>query len=305
MELVQLRLVRQVLEAGSLSKAAMRLNRAQSVVSRQLSALERECGGRIFYRNGRGVLLTEFGERVLPEIDAILDSARRITAPENAGKGAASGIVRLGMIPSVGRNLVQPLFTALRESQPDVRLRVVEGYSGDLDTELEEERLDVAVLLRPGTAIGKDDRVIGHWETYLVGLPGDAAVQQPSIAFASIEGLPLLLPAAPNASRDTIDELAFSAGIKLDIVAEVNAPTPTSRLLYGGAGYLIAPFGAGQAANMSWVGEDVRNGRLRAARIVDPPLTRTLVVSTAAVPRHSAEVVARQIVSSLREIAAE
>ncbi|MEJ0023294.1 MAG: LysR family transcriptional regulator [Alphaproteobacteria bacterium] len=78
MELAQLHLVKQILETGSLSKTAMRLNRAQSVVSRQLAALERECGGRIFYRNGRGVLLTELGERVLPQIEVILAAAQDI-----------------------------------------------------------------------------------------------------------------------------------------------------------------------------------------------------------------------------------
>lgn len=301
MELVQLRLVRQILEAGSLSKAAMRLNRSQSVISRQLSTLERECGGRIFYRNGRGVELTELGERVLPEIDAILKSARNIVENAVVPDGQISGVIRLGVIPSAARGLLKPLFFALQEKHPQLRLQVGENYSGDLDAHIEEGLIDVGILLRTGAAVVKEDYVINEWDTYLVGLPDAPAVQREAIAFADLEGLPLVLPSAPNASRGSIDETAQNLGIKLNIVAEVNSPVPTSDLVYANAGYLIAPFPRGRAAAMSWAGEAVLAGTLKAARLVDPSLTRTLVVSTSPVPKRGTEVVVQHILQILRK----
>jgi DNA-binding transcriptional LysR family regulator len=53
---------------GSLSKAAAVLDVPQSIVSRNVALLERECGERLFRRTGRGVVLTELGEQLLPRV---------------------------------------------------------------------------------------------------------------------------------------------------------------------------------------------------------------------------------------------
>ena len=50
-------------ELGSLTRAALFLDSNQSLLSRQLNALERECGARLFNRTGRGVELSETGAR--------------------------------------------------------------------------------------------------------------------------------------------------------------------------------------------------------------------------------------------------
>src|SRR5262245_10061779 len=142
MELAQLHLVKQILETGSLSKTAMRLNRAQSVVSRQLAALERECGGRIFYRNGRGVLLTELGESVLPQIETVLPAASDIVGCGAALKNEVAGEVRITTTPSVGPNLIGPLFNKLKQTHPNIRLRVSEAYSAGIEADLQEGRAD-------------------------------------------------------------------------------------------------------------------------------------------------------------------
>ena len=48
-------------ELGSLSKVAVAYGTSQPHISRQISELEHACGGRLFQRTGRGVLLTELG----------------------------------------------------------------------------------------------------------------------------------------------------------------------------------------------------------------------------------------------------
>ena len=58
------------IELGSLSKVAVTDGTSQPHVSRQIGELERRCGGRLFQRTGRGVVLTELGERVDEELPA-------------------------------------------------------------------------------------------------------------------------------------------------------------------------------------------------------------------------------------------
>ncbi len=53
-------------ELGSLSKVAVVYGTSQPHISRRISELEQECGGRLFQRTGRGVVLTELGQRIAP-----------------------------------------------------------------------------------------------------------------------------------------------------------------------------------------------------------------------------------------------
>src|ERR1700722_5131040 len=71
MDLRQLKTFVEVADSGSYARAATVGGPAQSALSRQLSALERGLGGRLFHRNGRGVVLTELGERMLPRARAL------------------------------------------------------------------------------------------------------------------------------------------------------------------------------------------------------------------------------------------
>src|SRR5438067_8785192 len=62
-------------ELGSLTRAALYLDSNQSLLSRQLNALERECGARLFNRTGRGVELSDVGQRIFPQVRALRTDA--------------------------------------------------------------------------------------------------------------------------------------------------------------------------------------------------------------------------------------
>src|SRR4249920_3561800 len=69
------RVLLSVVEAGSLSKAAVVLSMPQSMVSRAVTQLERESGERLFVRTGRGVLPTEFATQLLPRVARLVADA--------------------------------------------------------------------------------------------------------------------------------------------------------------------------------------------------------------------------------------
>lgn len=65
---------------GSFTRAASELYMAQSTVSRQVAALERELGNRLFVRRLRTVELTRHGEAFLPEAERLLEAVRHAIA---------------------------------------------------------------------------------------------------------------------------------------------------------------------------------------------------------------------------------
>ena len=72
MELSQLRTLIHVAELGSLSKASDTLRVAQPALSRQIKLLEHELRAELFTRNGRGMVLTEAGRRLLAKSSRIM-----------------------------------------------------------------------------------------------------------------------------------------------------------------------------------------------------------------------------------------
>jgi LysR family nitrogen assimilation transcriptional regulator len=306
MEIIQLKIVKAIYAARSLSKASMRLGKAQSIVSRHLTAFEKECGGRVFHRTGRGVQLTELGERILPQIDTIIQTLERMVDSGKPRASAITGNVRVTITPAISACLVPALFASIQQEYPLVRLQFFEGYSSQIDDALDKGETDIAVFLRNGVAAGSNHESICQFDTYLISLPGTrlpgaAVAGRQEILFSDLEGLPLLMPSEPSFVRHAFSVLAESRGISLSIAAEVNSLYSMQALFDSDAGYLVAAVGCGPAAETGEIGRSIRQGRLKAARIRDPDVKRTLVVGTAGGVTNRVEVVRKAAVRILRD----
>ena len=302
MQLSQLHMVKQILETGSLSKTALHLNWAQSVVSRQLAAFENECGGRIFYRNGRGVVLTELGERIMPLVDTMITAAEEMTHCGAELRNQLAGEVKVSVGPQIAPILSGPLFQKLKEEHPNIRLTVSEAYAST-QADLKEARSDVAVFIHNSYTADENDQIIAEIDNYLVGLPDSPALQEETIRYVDALRAPLLLPSMPNTYRRAMEQVASREGFELNVAAEVNAPGPAVSLVRVGAGQIILPLITGPAyKHLAWIGEEIRAGHLRASRIVGPASKSTLYVSRAANSNRCADAVAKIISSILNRI---
>ena len=82
-------------DLGSLSKAAVAYGTSQPHISRQIVELEQYCGGRLFQRTGRGVVLSELGARIAPRVERGLpapNSCPTTSAVRRASQSAWSGL---------------------------------------------------------------------------------------------------------------------------------------------------------------------------------------------------------------------
>ena len=135
-------------ELGSLSKVAVAYGTSQPHISRQIGELEQECGGRLFQRTGRGVVLTELGQRIAPKVRAWLASTEQLANDVRTSAGTPIGKVRIGSLPSTAHPLVTTLCKRLQERYPLVQLAVREGQGAQLETWLEDGSVDLAILFR-------------------------------------------------------------------------------------------------------------------------------------------------------------
>lgn len=260
----------QVAELQSLARAAVASDTAASLVSRQIALLEAEWGGKLFERTGRGMVLSDFGRRMLPEVQQVMEQLGRLEAAARDAAGQLTGTVHLGVLPSMSRALLPALFADIRERAPEVRLHAVEGFSGDLDEALAAGRLDMTVVNRYGASLRGED-ALGTVDTCLVGRPDAPVLAGATVPLRALAGLPLVLPATPNGLRAMLDQLSRRHRLKLDVAMEVDTGTAMKDVALSGHAFTLLPLMAVKAERDA--------GLLAAARIVRPGLLRTIALS--------------------------
>lgn len=256
-----------VAEAGSLSKAATALVMPQSMVSRAITHLERQCGERLFERTGRGVTLTEFGARLLPQVAQLATDAEALSEDIRGARGQIMGEVRVGLLPTAVARYCGPLVTQVRVRMPGVRLHLVEGASAQLEEHLREGRLDMAVVLREHPDDMGDAHILARVPLHLVGRHGDQTVMQADMPLTKLSGLPLVVPSRPHLLRARLDRLADEHGLRLNVVTEADSVPLQCEVVAAGGGYAI----------MSIVG--IVDARLASTPIVHPTLERFVVLA--------------------------
>lgn len=284
------RLFLEVTELGSFTKAAAQRHTVQSHISRQVSELEAACGGPLFRRTGRGVALTELGQRVQSRVRGWVRDTDQLLADIRADAGLPMGEVRLAILPSAAHPLITRLHLRLQSEFPLIRLNIREGQGGELDTLLDTGSVDMAVLFRFRKPTGADEKLLATAGTYLVSRPGDRITRDDTVDFTRLEGLRLVLPRRPSHWRAVLDETARSKGFALHAEVEADSLRVQKELVAHSSGLysVLGPFS---------VAEEMRAGGLQATRIVSPDLRRYV---TLALPKQghltpAAKVVARLI----------
>lgn len=261
----------QVADMKSLSRAAIALDTAQSLVSRQVALLEGAWGRRLFDRTGRGMVLSEFGQRMYPEIKRVVDQVNQLDAMACQSAGVLTGTVHVGVLPSLARALLPVLLADVRERAPQLRLHVTEGFSGALDEQLASGRLDMIVVNRYGSAALSGEDVLGKLETFLIGKAGRPELSGATVPFRAMAGIPLVLPSAPNGLRTTLDMLSRRHRVKLDVAMEVETATAMKDVAASGHAFTLLPLTA--------VAREVAAGELGACRVTHPGIRRTIALS--------------------------
>ena len=105
----------EVARQGSIRKAADRLNVAPSAVNRQILKLEDELGAPLFERGKSEVTITPVGERIVEQAQKVLEETARIREIAQSGRNQLAGVLRLGVIYTVGPYLLPDLIPALHQ----------------------------------------------------------------------------------------------------------------------------------------------------------------------------------------------
>lgn len=224
MDIKQIATFVQVAEHGSFSRAASVLRVAQPALSRQVRALEVELRQPLFDRNGRGVTLTPAGQRLLAHGRGILQQLERARQDLEDLRGAAAGLLSVGLPPSIGRVLTAPLVEAFALRFPKATLTMVEGLSTYTLEWLAQGRIDCAVVYNTTPTPAIQLLPVLDEKLYLVGArrEGAGGVGRPA-TLAQVAQQALLIPSRPHAIRMRLETVLAEAGLKPRVGLEIES----------------------------------------------------------------------------------
>jgi LysR family transcriptional regulator, nitrogen assimilation regulatory protein len=224
MDLKQLEYFVQVAELGSFTRAASVLRIAQPALSRQVRSLEVELRQPLFERNGRGVTLTAAGTRLLAHGRGILQQVERARQDLEDQRGAATGLLSIGLPPSISRTLTAPLVEAFRARFPRATVSVVEGLSTYTLEWLVQGRIDCAVVYNATPSAAIELQPVLQERLHLVSARGTARsmVGRP-VGLQQVAERDLVIPSRPHAIRMQLETAMAQAGCKPRVVLEVES----------------------------------------------------------------------------------
>jgi DNA-binding transcriptional LysR family regulator len=146
LNVVRLKVLKEVAYRGSFSAAAAALSYTQSAVSQQIAALEAEAGTALLERHPRGVSLTAAGHTLVGHAEGILARLDAAEASLSAIAGLRGGRLRVASFPTAGATLMPLAIAEFRSSYPEVELTLAEGEPEEIVARLRAGELDLALL---------------------------------------------------------------------------------------------------------------------------------------------------------------
>ena len=266
----------QIVDSGSMTKAASALHVAQPALSQQVSALERELKQRLVIRSKQGVKPTAAGHTLYRHAQSILRLVEQARLDVAASGAAPSGRVSIAIAPySMASSLTPQIISEVGRRYPDIVLHVTEIYGGVLSEAIKNGRLDMALIYEPGPIRGVQFTTLIVEDLYLIvnsrrELP--VAADAETITLEEVATVGLFLPEQIHTLRQVVQAGIEGKGMKLKLVGEVESVPSLTRLLRTDLGATILPK---SAADAIFHEED-----FRVLRITDPALQCKIALCT-------------------------
>lgn len=262
-----------VVKANSLSRAALELGTDQSTVSRQIARIEQVLGTRVFHRSGRGVSLTEAGEVLVDyaqQVESTLQAA--VTAVnDRLHKGPAKLIIAAQ--PTIAHTAFGAIALALKARFPATKLRFIEGLAGPILHSLAVGEIDLAILYTPEHTSAQSFDYLFEEDLMLIA-PAAWEFEGDEYPVSRLGELPMIFPSTEHGLRVLGENLAAKHGVQLQIAMESDASNVVSlSLVEDGCGFTLLPYATALSR--------IQNGSLRALRLIDPKVVRTVSMAMA------------------------
>ncbi len=292
MDTRRLRYFVQIVDSGSITRAAAASGVAQPALSQQLAILENDLKVKLLDRSVSGIRPTPAGRILYARAQAILRQVDDLREAVHREVKPMSGTVIVGMPPTMLSRFGYPLIGQVCNRHPEMHLQIREEGSLVLDELLASGKIEISIsATRPEGAVTGEEIL-----TEAVVLMHPAAMSLPERAtLAELARLPWVLPRRPNAIRSLIDSAFAANNLSPNVVVEIDS-------LHSAMETVRRGFGVG-ATTLGAIKDDLEAGTLKARPLGDAPLMRSMYLARRQSPALTPA--AEFVHGLMRDIAAE
>jgi LysR family transcriptional activator of nhaA len=232
----------QVAKSRSLTDAAEQLHVSQSALSAQIKQLEQSMELSLFLRQGRKLVLTDEGRRVLAYAEDIFNTGEELEKFIQKDRAAELQHITIGVQSNLSRNFIESFIAPLLNSE-NISFSLSSRGMTDLLNGLVNHEIDLALSNRAIVNEGQNTQ----WQNQLVARQEVAIIgpyhNKPNSAFpAGYHDKKWILPGKNTGIRSAFDSFCAAHQYQPDIKAEVD-DMAMLRLLARDSGYLsvLAP----------------------------------------------------------------
>ena len=244
MNLNELRYAVAVARERNFRRAAERCFVTQPALSLAIQKLEEELGVQIFERSRTEVSLTEVGSRVIEQAQRVLEEAGKLPEIARRGQDQLVGVLKLGVIYTVGPYLLPELIPILHRKAPQMPLEVEENLTAQLDILLRTGRIDVAIVALPFDAPGISALAL-YDEPFAVAVPIDHAwAKRTSIRPDELAAEKVLILASGHCFSNQVAEACPELQRRGGEVLQGNSLETIRNMVASGLGITVLPASA-------------------------------------------------------------
>lgn len=232
----QIRAFDAVAREGGFSRAAQVLGLTQPALTIQVKALEERHGLKLLHREGRGVRLTEAGERLYTLSRQLASLEELIEETLAASQELQDGSLRLAVD---GPHIVMGLFARFLSLHPRVRLSVSTGNSRMVRQALLERHVDIGIL--PGVADHPHIHAtpLWHHRGVLIVANGHPWAKRAAISLAELDGQAMIGREDGSMTQKLVDDAFARVKAKPRYVLELGSREALCEAVAAGLGHGI------------------------------------------------------------------
>ncbi len=235
LNLSTLEIFRTVAIEGSVSKAAIKLNRVQSNISTRIKQLEQQLEKSLFLRHNRGLTLTPDGQLLLAYAERFLQLSMEASEALKAGK--PSGVFRIGTMESTAATRLPEILSRYHQLYPDVQIELETGTAGWLIDRLQNYDIEIAFTAEPVSFDWVTTQPVFEEQLILVAPQSFPPLENTN----EISGKTVIAFEAGCAYRRYLEQWLLEAGIIPRSIIVVSSYLAIIACVSAGTGYAVIP----------------------------------------------------------------
>ncbi len=242
MDLKYLNTFRTIVEEGSFSRAANKLNYTQSTITFQVGQLEQELGAALFEKIGRRMILTKAGEQLIPYVKEVMASVERMRCFGD-GLSEYRGDLRIGVGETLLCYRLPPILKELHRRAPEARLFLHSMSCCDIRDGLLDGTLDLGVFYQEVGGFGSN--LVAHpFDRCPIALVASAETRRNHPDFQTPDQripVPLVINEPTCIFRQMFEQYLRERSIRLDHTIELWSIPTIKNLVKNDVGVTILP----------------------------------------------------------------